>query len=133
MPTKPVKYDTAKCIAYGCGNHRHEEEFIGDLCRPCYEAITKGKLPVGGTAWFNLVAQKLSRYEKLCHAVAQAYQDYYSEDGLTDSADEEYAFISVSRVEDLSFLGHNAEAAILVMAIPAINNEIDLDAFPSSR
>lgn len=32
-----------KCIIYGCTNKKHEGKFVGDICKPCYEMITKGK------------------------------------------------------------------------------------------
>lgn len=32
-----------KCIVYGCQNHKGEGGFVGDICRPCYEIITKGR------------------------------------------------------------------------------------------
>lgn len=33
-----------KCIVYGCSNHDNEGSFIGDLCGPCYNYLSKGKI-----------------------------------------------------------------------------------------
>ena len=31
-----------KCIVKDCQNHKHEGQFIGDICKPCYIMITTG-------------------------------------------------------------------------------------------
>ena len=33
-----------KCIVSGCSNHRENGKFVGDLCSPCHEYITTGKI-----------------------------------------------------------------------------------------
>jgi len=33
-----------KCIVNGCGNYSSEGSFIGDLCYPCYMALTTGEV-----------------------------------------------------------------------------------------
>lgn len=33
---------TDKCIVYGCSNHKCQGTFVGDICGPCYDIITKG-------------------------------------------------------------------------------------------
>jgi len=33
-----------KCIVYGCTNKSTEGSFIGDLCAPCHQYITTGKI-----------------------------------------------------------------------------------------
>jgi hypothetical protein len=40
----------SKCLTKGCGNHRHQGKFIGDLCAPCNSYITTGN--VGPTESF---------------------------------------------------------------------------------
>lgn len=56
MTTKPAVYKNIanrKCIAFRCENYSHEGVFIGQLCAPCYDAITKGPTEAKfGTAWF---------------------------------------------------------------------------------
>ena len=39
-----------KCIVHGCPNRKNEGVFVGDICGPCYEYITTGK--VGPTESF---------------------------------------------------------------------------------
>lgn len=45
-----------RCIVRGCENRKGQGTFIGDLCKPCYEYLSTGK--VGPTTSF------LSRYKK---------------------------------------------------------------------
>jgi hypothetical protein len=33
-----------KCIVFKCTNYKHQGNFVGDICAPCYETITTGKL-----------------------------------------------------------------------------------------
>lgn len=33
---------TEKCIVHGCGNEKHQGNFIGDICAPCFHIITTG-------------------------------------------------------------------------------------------
>ena len=35
---------TYNCQTYGCGNNTNNSVFIGNLCQPCYEALTDGDL-----------------------------------------------------------------------------------------
>ena len=32
-----------RCIVKDCQNHEHQGRFIGSLCSPCHEYITKGE------------------------------------------------------------------------------------------
>jgi hypothetical protein len=36
-----------KCIVFGCRNHKHEGQFEGDICKPCYIMITTGQSNYG--------------------------------------------------------------------------------------
>ena len=58
----------SKCIVYGCSNHVHEGEFIGDMCSPCYIAITTGN--IGPTDSF------LKNYEALYRFIKFVARDY---------------------------------------------------------
>lgn len=33
-----------KCIVFGCSNKQNQGKFVGDICAPCYEYITTGKV-----------------------------------------------------------------------------------------
>lgn len=33
-----------KCIVLDCKNYKGEGVFVGDICRPCYDMITKGRM-----------------------------------------------------------------------------------------
>ncbi len=37
-------YSNQQCIVHGCTNKKHEGIFVGDICMPCYEIITTGKI-----------------------------------------------------------------------------------------
>lgn len=37
------------CIVKGCQNHKGEGGFVGELCAPCYEMLTTGKIGHGTT------------------------------------------------------------------------------------
>ena len=43
---------TRKCLIHGCQNHSHEGRFVGELCGPCYDMLTTGKLGHGKT-WIH--------------------------------------------------------------------------------
>jgi len=34
----------SRCIVRGCENHKHQGRFVGDLCAPCHEYITIGRI-----------------------------------------------------------------------------------------
>jgi hypothetical protein len=55
MPALPENFDSplvgdscpptcSRCIVHGCVNHRHQGRFIGELCAPCHEYITTGRI-----------------------------------------------------------------------------------------
>jgi hypothetical protein len=55
-----------KCIVKGCQNHKHQGQFVGDLCAPCHRMLCEGQcLP--STAWFA---------ERARHLVGAAMADY---------------------------------------------------------
>jgi len=35
--------DKTKCIVHECVNHKHEGQFVGEICKPCYIMLTTGK------------------------------------------------------------------------------------------
>ncbi len=49
-----------RCIVYGCQNRQHEGDFVGDICAPCYEHITTGR--IGPTTSFlgDLATKKVN-------------------------------------------------------------------------
>ena len=38
-----------KCLVHGCTNDSYEGEMVGNLCVPCYNTITTGKVKYGAT------------------------------------------------------------------------------------
>ena len=36
--------ETQECIVFGCHNSKDQENFVGDICVPCYETIVTGKV-----------------------------------------------------------------------------------------
>ena len=42
-PFRAIK-NSRICIVKGCLNYSNEGEFIGDLCVPCYEMLTTGRI-----------------------------------------------------------------------------------------
>ena len=47
-----------KCIVRGCVNHQHQGRFVGELCGPCHNMLTTGKLGNGDTFIHELVEGK---------------------------------------------------------------------------
>jgi len=44
-----MEKDKTKCLVHGCRNRKDQGGFVGDLCVPCYEMLTTGKLGYGDT------------------------------------------------------------------------------------
>jgi hypothetical protein len=34
----------SRCIVHGCVNYRHQGRFVGNLCAPCHDYITTGRV-----------------------------------------------------------------------------------------
>ena len=70
---------TDKCIVHGCINRKDQGEFTGDICEPCYNSITTGK--VGPTTSFlkRLVKGDLTA-DKYKGLVVTLDKDYRFED-----------------------------------------------------
>lgn len=60
-----------KCIVQGCLNHKHQGEFLGDLCTPCYDMITSGEIKYGGTFLHGLRDRTEELEAKLAESQAQ--------------------------------------------------------------
>lgn len=54
--------NSSKCIVHGCSNYAHEGAFVGDMCSPCYRAITTGN--IGPTDSFLKNYETLYRFAK---------------------------------------------------------------------
>ena len=71
---------TTKCIVAGCQNHKDEGRFVGDLCVPCYNMITTGRIKHGTTFIHKLASRSdlLESAKKLVEVMSgrQAEQDY---------------------------------------------------------
>lgn len=46
-----------KCLVKGCMNIRHQGQFVGDLCAPCFRMLTTGELGCGDTFIHQLAAK----------------------------------------------------------------------------
>lgn len=47
-----------ECFVYGCTNKKHEGNFIGDICCPCYTIITTGNLEQPSNNFIHKLALK---------------------------------------------------------------------------
>ena len=67
--------DTTECLVHGCTNKKHQGSFIGDLCVPCYQMLTTGKLKHGKTFIHQMKVahdkQLVAISEKVCELNAQ--------------------------------------------------------------
>lgn len=54
-----------KCIMKGCTNHQDQGEFRGDLCLPCYNNVTTGKIGKGSTVLHDMQKRNDKLKEKL--------------------------------------------------------------------
>lgn len=52
-PSAPPK----KCLVKGCTNTNDQGRFIGDLCAPCHDMLTSGKLRTGTTFIHDMQAR----------------------------------------------------------------------------
>jgi hypothetical protein len=61
-----------KCIVKGCENHPDDGMFVGPLCYPCHEMLTKGVVH-DSSAWF---AQELKQARNGTASFAAALVDF---------------------------------------------------------
>lgn len=52
-----------ECLVLGCTNKKHQGSFVGDLCWPCYNMLTTGKLGCGKT-YFHEMAKQIERLKQ---------------------------------------------------------------------
>ncbi len=52
---------STKCIVYGCTNHTDEGEFKNDICLPCYEMLTTGKIKPSTNFIWKLYLKKVNK------------------------------------------------------------------------
>ncbi len=60
------------CMVYGCQNCSDQGHFVGDMCAPCYEMITRGDTSVRSTNFIN----KLKTITELKY-LTRALEEYY--------------------------------------------------------
>ena len=60
-----------KCIVFGCTNEKHQGTFVGDICTPCYEIITKGNLNQPSTNFIYQLIEENKKLRKLKSASAR--------------------------------------------------------------
>lgn len=47
-----------ECIVKDCTNKKHEGEFVGDICGPCYKIITEGNLDQPSNNFIHKLAKR---------------------------------------------------------------------------
>lgn len=57
-----------KCLVKGCDNHSDQGTFIGDLCLPCHETITTGRINPNS---LTFISEEYRQKEKLKTQLAE--------------------------------------------------------------
>ncbi len=60
-----------KCIIFGCTNEKHQGTFVGDICAPCYEMITKGNLNQPSNNFIYKLIEENKKLRNLKYASAR--------------------------------------------------------------
>jgi hypothetical protein len=55
----PAPSLSKKCLVKGCENHSSQGKFIGDLCMPCHEMITSGRVTSTGITFIHSIRERL--------------------------------------------------------------------------
>lgn len=77
-----------KCIVYGCTNHTSEGMFVGDICSPCYTALTRGEeCAEYGTGWIFDIRKLRQEVEALKPVNAVQYNGQFFVEDVSDSGD----------------------------------------------
>lgn len=64
-----------RCIVFGCTNEKHQGNFVGDICSPCYKIITEGDTEQPSLNFIHSLAIQNKRLrEKL--TIAQLGEDF---------------------------------------------------------
>jgi hypothetical protein len=58
-----------KCIVYGCTNMNNQGSFIGTMCSPCYEMITKGEPKFHSDNFIHKLYLKKKKYLNVIYAL----------------------------------------------------------------
>lgn len=81
-----------KCIVFGCSNKQHEGKFVGDICAPCYEYITTGK--VGCTNSFLKQLKNSNSFEEVFKRIKlhmhYRYNEWYIVDIVNSPSGKKY-------------------------------------------
>lgn len=64
-----------ECMVKGCTNKKHEGNFVGDMCVPCYEMITTGEIKYGKTFIHDL-RDKIVKHEELLSNLTDVLEEY---------------------------------------------------------
>jgi len=68
-----------QCIIKGCTNKRdntNSDNFVGDLCVPCYEMVTTGITGIIGTTFIHNLNTKILGCEKLITNLLEVLEEY---------------------------------------------------------
>lgn len=63
-----------KCLVKGCENRKGQGRFIGDLCAPCHEMLTTGKIKFGNT--FIHALDKRVKFFDLLNKISDIKSEY---------------------------------------------------------
>ena len=61
--------DKTKCLVHGCRNRKDQGGFVGNLCVPCYEMLTTGKLGSNDTFIHRMAAIHLEQLNEIMKEV----------------------------------------------------------------
>lgn len=67
-----------KCLVHGCENHSDQGRFIGELCSPCHEMITTGKVSPYGHTFIQELNKKLSHEQALNVKIRSLVDNLYT-------------------------------------------------------
>ncbi|QIG71619.1 hypothetical protein EVB94_148 [Rhizobium phage RHph_TM40] len=54
-----------KCLVKGCMNESDQGTFIGDLCLPCHDMITTGKIHHTNPTFIGDLQRQIGKYDKI--------------------------------------------------------------------
>lgn len=63
-----------KCIVNNCNNYTDQGEFVGELCSPCYRALTTGDTTNTAVYWLAPIREKVSEYSFNAEIIAALEQ-----------------------------------------------------------
>lgn len=65
-----------KCLVKGCKNHEDAGIFKGELCMPCYEMLTTGKIHPAGNTFISKKEQELRSLREFKESVYAGFKAF---------------------------------------------------------